>query len=61
MTLASAAVAALKARTTVTNRWLGTNLQLGNLHEVSRKVAAWTRESDPVLTKKLASTPNPKA
>lgn len=36
----------LKARTTVTNRWLATNLRMGNLHEVSRKVAAWTRSPD---------------
>lgn len=35
-----ALAAALKSRTTVTNRWLGTALQMGNLHEVSRKVAA---------------------
>jgi hypothetical protein len=33
----------LKARTTVINRWLGEALHLGNLHEVSRTVAAWTR------------------
>ena len=38
-----ALAAALKAQTTVTNRWLGEALHLGNLHEVSRKVAAWTR------------------
>jgi hypothetical protein len=38
-----ALAAALKARTTVTNRWLGETLHMGNLHEVSRKVAAWTR------------------
>jgi hypothetical protein len=37
-----ALAAALKAQTTVTNRWLGEALHLGNLHEVSRKVAAWT-------------------
>ena len=40
-----ALAAELKARTTVTNRWLGTTLHLGNLHEVSRKVAAWQRRS----------------
>ena len=48
-----AVAAALKQKTTVTNRWLGEArrgearrgeaLYLGNLHEVSRKVAAWTR------------------
>ena len=54
-----ALAAALKARTTATNRWLGAALQLGNLHAVSRKVAAWTRAPDIVLSKKLALTPNP--
>lgn len=48
-----AAAAALKARTTVTNRWLATTLHMGNLHEVSRKVGAWTRRPDPALQKKL--------
>jgi hypothetical protein len=47
-----AAAAALKARTTVTNRWLATTLHMGNLHEVSRKVAAWSRQ--PARQKKLA-------
>ncbi len=42
-------------------RWLGTALQLGNLHEVSRKVAAWTRAPDAALSRKLALTQNPKA
>ncbi len=49
-----ALAAALKSRTTATNRWLGTNLYLGNLHEVSRKVAEWRRQPDSALTKKLA-------
>ncbi len=56
-----AVAATLKSRTTVTNRWLGVNLHLGNLHEVSRKVAAWSREPDAALLRRLASTPNPKA
>lgn len=56
-----AVAAVLKARTTVTNRWLGTALNLGNLYEVSRKVAAWTREPELALAKKLQWTPNPKA
>ena len=43
-----AAAAALKVRTTVTNRWLATTLHMGNLHEVSRKVGAWSRQPDPV-------------
>ena len=48
-----ALAAGLKARTTATNRWLGTALHLGNMHEVSRKVTAWTREPDAVLMKKI--------
>jgi putative transposase len=56
-----ALAAALKARTTATNRWLGTALHLGNLYEVSRKVAAWIRDPEPALAKKLKSTTNPKA
>ena len=56
-----APASALKARTPAANRWLGAALQLGNLHAVSRKVAAWTRAPDVILSKKLALTPNPKA
>ena len=37
----------------VTNRWLTTTLHLGNLFEVSRKVAAWMRNPEPSLCKKL--------
>ena len=48
-----AVATALKARTTVTNRWLATTLRMGNLHEVSRKVGAWARQPDPALQKKL--------
>jgi REP element-mobilizing transposase RayT len=48
-----ALAAELKERTTVTNRWLATTLHMGNLHEVSRKVAAWSRQPDPSLKKKL--------
>jgi REP element-mobilizing transposase RayT len=40
-----ALAADLKSRTTVTNRWLATNLRLGNLHETSRKVSAWLRRT----------------
>ncbi len=40
-----AVAAALKARTTVTNRWLSEHLRMGNHHEVSRKVSAWIRNS----------------
>lgn len=49
-----ALAATLKERTTVTNRWLATTLHMGNLHEVSRKVAGWARQPDPKLQKKLA-------
>ena len=56
-----ALAAALKARTTATNRWLGAALHPGNLHAASRKVAAWTGAPGVVLSKKLALTPNPKA
>jgi REP element-mobilizing transposase RayT len=55
-----AIAAALKVRTTVTNRWLATTLHLGNLFEVSRKVAAWMRNPEPRLCKKLHITTNPK-
>lgn len=48
-----AAATALKARTTVTNRWLAATLHMGNLHEVSRKVGAWRRHPDADLKKKL--------
>lgn len=48
-----ALAAALKARTTATNRWLGTELHMGNLHEVSRKVAGWVRQPDATLAKRL--------
>ncbi len=56
-----AAASALKSRTTATNRWLASTLHMGNLHEVSRKVGAWSRNPDPKLLKKLAHSPNPKA
>jgi REP element-mobilizing transposase RayT len=48
-----AIAAALKTRTTVTNRWLATTLHMGNLHEVSRKVGVWSRQPDPALRRKL--------
>ncbi|MEO7799110.1 MAG: transposase [Opitutaceae bacterium] len=54
-----AVASVMKARTTVTNRWLAGALHLGNLHEVSRKVAAWTRQPDPELLAKLTAIPNP--
>jgi len=56
-----AVAAALKNRTTATNRWLGENLHLGALHEVSRKVSAWAKQPDPALTRKLPNATNHKA
>jgi len=41
----------LKSPTTATNRWLGRNLTLGKLPEVSRKISAWPRPPDSVLLK----------
>lgn len=48
-----ALAAAMKTRTVATNRWLGEQLHMGNLHEVSRKVSAWTAAPDAALNKKL--------
>jgi putative transposase len=56
-----ALAAAMKTRTTVTNRWLGEHLHMGGLHEVSRLAGAWLREPDPALQKKLRLTTNYKA
>ena len=33
--------AAMKARTTASNRWLAEQLHMGSLHEVSRRVSAF--------------------
>jgi len=49
----AALAAALKTRTTATNRWLGENLNMGGLHEVSRQAGVWLRQPDPALQKKL--------
>ena len=38
-----AIAAALKAGTTATNRWIGDTLNMGGLHEVSRRVSAWNQ------------------
>lgn len=48
-----ALAAAMKARTTVTNRWLSNNLAMGSLHEVSRQVSNWKRNPDRKLAKRL--------
>jgi len=55
-----AIAAALKRRTTVTNRWQTTPLNLDNCSRSSRKVAAWMRNPEPSLCKRLQITPNPK-
>jgi hypothetical protein len=49
----AALAAAMKARTTATNRWLGAALNMRGLHEVSRQVGAWNRQPDPAFDKKL--------
>lgn len=56
-----AVAATLKQQTTVTNRWLGERLNLGNLYEVSRKVSAWQRAPDTELAKDLGFITKPKA
>lgn len=48
-----ALAAAMKAKTVATNRWLGEQLHMGNMHEVSRKVSAWSAEPDARLMEKL--------
>ena len=47
---------ALKRQTIATNRWLGENLNLGALHEVSRKVSSWSQRSDASLDQVLRNT-----
>lgn len=49
-----ALAAAMKDRTTATNRWLGEALNMGGLHEVSRQVGRWKRNPDVRLSKQLA-------
>jgi len=44
----------------VSNQSLADALHLGNLFEVSREVAAWIRNPEPRLCKKLQIIPNPK-
>jgi ribonucleotide monophosphatase NagD (HAD superfamily) len=45
-----ALAAAMKERTTVTNRWLAEELHMGSLHEVSRRVTAWQRTTTNHMT-----------
>ena len=40
-----ALAAAMKARTTASNRWLAEQLHMGSLHEVSRRVSALQRKT----------------
>lgn len=54
----AAIAAAPKSRTNATNRWLGENLHLGGLHEVSRQVGAWRRQPDPAPGRKPGLNPN---
>ncbi len=56
-----AVAAAMKARSTVTNRWLSENLHLGAMHEVSRKVSQWLRQPDRRLARKLILNTNHKS
>ena len=56
-----AVAATMKARTTVTNRWLSEQLAMGSLHEVSRQVSAWLRQPDPATAKRMGLTTNYKA
>ena len=48
--------AAWKSRTAATNRWLGENLNLGAMHEVTRKVNLWIKSPDLRLARKLTLT-----
>ena len=36
------------------NCWLAATMHMDNLHEVSRKVSAWTRQPDPSLQRNLS-------
>jgi len=55
-----AIAAAMKQQTTVSNRWLGDTLNMGSLHEVSRRVSAWIRQPDKDLLRRLQTPPKPK-
>lgn len=48
-----AVAAAMKQRTTVTNRWLKENLAIGSVPEISRRVAQWNRNPEKALLRKL--------
>jgi hypothetical protein len=57
----AALAAAMKTRTTATNRWLGEHLNMGGLHEVGRQAGAWLRAPEPALGRRLGVTTNYKA
>lgn len=52
---------AMKTQTTATNRWLGENLNMGSLYEVSRLTSRWMNQPDRKLARLLKITTNPKA
>lgn len=51
----------MKELTTATNRWLGDQLNMGGLHEVSRRINAWKRNPDRAVERSLGITTNYKA
>ena len=53
--------AAMKQQTTVTNRWLGENLHLGNMYEVSRKISDWLRHPEMNSQENSFSPQTPKS
>ena len=55
-----AIAAELKRRRPVTNRRLAETRPIGNVHDVSRQVAAWPRPPDQRRQSRLVKTPNPK-
>jgi hypothetical protein len=56
-----ALAATMKARTTATNRWLGANLHMGGLHEVSRQASTWQRRRELRTDKAASMNTNDKA
>jgi len=55
-----AIAAVMKQQTTVSNRWLGATLNMGSLHEVSRRVSGWIRQPDKDLLRRLQPPPTHK-
>jgi len=55
-----AIAAELKRRRTVSNHWLAETMQMGNLHEARRQVAAWQRKPRKRRQSLLVTTPKPK-